>query len=105
MFEAVDTLARQLVRPGARFAGWLVGAVEINQQMELRRVAQDGLIEIDDLLRFVIEKIDLHAGDTEIVQPLKDRASNFAILNVAAVDPQQQADLAGVRIGDEVAKL
>ena len=85
-----DTLARQLVRPSAGFASWLVGAVEIAQQMELRRVVQDGLIEIDDLFRFVIEEVDLHAGDAEIVQPLKERArSNFAILNVAAVDPQQ----------------
>src|SRR3954470_4289061 len=105
MFEAVDTLARQLVWPGAGLASWLVGAVKIHQQMELRRVAQDGLIEIDDLLRFVIEEVDLHAGDAEIVQPLKERASNFAILNIAAVDPQQQADLAGVRIGDQVAQL
>ena len=61
VLEAVDPFARQLVRPRAVHAGRLVGAVEVEHQAVLRRFAQDRVVEVDDLLRLVIEEVDLRA--------------------------------------------
>jgi hypothetical protein len=65
VFEAAHRFARQLVGPGARFARRLVGAVKLDHDSVLRRAAQQGLVQIDDLFRLVIEKIDLGAGNSD----------------------------------------
>ena len=65
LLEAIDALARQLVRPRARFAGWLVRAMKAHHDVARGRLAQNRLVAIDHLLRLVIEEIDFRADDAE----------------------------------------
>jgi hypothetical protein len=65
VLEAVDGLPRELVRPGARFAGRFVRAVEVDHDVPFRRLAQDRLIPVDHFLALVIEEVDLGADDAE----------------------------------------
>ena len=44
MLESVHAFARQFVRPRPRFAGRLVRAVEVDHEVELRRLPQDRLV-------------------------------------------------------------
>jgi len=46
----------------------LIGAVELNHDFVFGRTAQERLIYIDDLFRFVIEEIDLRAHDAQAFQ-------------------------------------
>src|SRR6266511_960088 len=105
VLEAVHAFARQFVRPRARLSRRLVRAVEVHHDLPRRRLAQDGVIAIDHLLRFVIEEIDLRAGDAERLTLVEERALVVNGCQRAAVLPQPDADMPRLRVVHERAHL
>ncbi len=71
-FHAADRLPHHVVGPGALAAGRLVGAVENELDAVLRGLQQQRFVQVDKLLGFMIEEVDLGAGDAEVVQHLEE---------------------------------
>ena len=105
VLQAVHALARQLVRPGTRFASRLVRTVEVHHDVPRRRFAQNRLIPIDHLLRLVIEEVDLGADDAQRATLVEELALLADRRQRAAVLPQPDADVTLLRIVHEPAQL
>src|SRR5206468_11716934 len=105
MLEPLHRFARQLVRPRPRLARRLVRAVEVHHDAMPGRFAQDRLIAIDHLLAFVIEEVDLRAGDAEIAAFVEEGALFRRRGERPAVLPQPDADVALPRARDQLAQL
>ena len=102
VLEAVDALARHLIRIAARLAGRLVCAVKVDHQLIFRRVLQNRAIQLDHFLRFVIEEVDLHTYDARIVETREQSTPLGRIVQRVAVAPEPDADVAGFRILDQI---
>src|SRR5687768_18575674 len=97
--------ADQFIRPGAIAAGRLVGAVKHEQDLVLRRLAEERLVQIDHFFRFVIEKIELGAGDTEAAQHPEELLARFGRAELIRVLPEPHRHSLLTRIVDDVAAL
>src|SRR6185295_19880553 len=86
--HAAHSLAQQFVGPRARLAGRLVRAVKVDQDLIPGGFLEQGRIEIDDLLVFVIEKINLGPDDAEVVQFLEKILTCFRGAKLLGMSPE-----------------
>ena len=71
----------------------------------LGRLAQQRLVEIDDLLGFVIEEVELGAGDAQVAQHLEELLPSLGRAQLVGVPPEPHADALLARVADDVAPL
>src|SRR5262249_20573707 len=105
VLEAVHPLAPQLVRPGARLARRLVGAVEVHQEAARGRLAEQQGVQVDDLLGLVVEEVDLHPNHAGLLAFPEEHPPGAWGPQVLAVLPEPDADAVGPRVVDQLAEL
>src|SRR5437868_9548637 len=74
--HATHCFPYKFVWPSAGATGGLIGPVKHDQNMVFSGFLKKGFVEIDHVLGFMIEEINLRPGNTKVVQHLEKRFSS-----------------------------
>src|SRR5205807_4225753 len=75
--HAANRLADHLVRPGARAASRFVRSVEHDHHVVFRGILKKRFVKVDHFFGLMIEKINLRAGDAQVMEHLEELFACF----------------------------
>src|SRR5262245_16517066 len=93
VFKPAHRLAGHFIGPGARFPGRLVRAMKFDHDPMFRSGPQQSLIKVNDLLRLMIEEIDLGSHDAYAITKTEEAFTRSVGAEILTVLPEPNTDL------------